>query len=84
MPTTIHLPPKLLESVDKRAADLGLSRNRYIILALERAIEEQTSWSPRFLEELNSAADDVGGQELIDRMVEDIKSHRTRKTHPDL
>jgi metal-responsive CopG/Arc/MetJ family transcriptional regulator len=84
MATTVHLPRGLLDSVDKRAGELGMSRNRYIILALEKAIEEETGWSPPFLEELAAAADDDESRELIDEMMKAITANRTRKDHPEL
>ena len=33
MPTTVHIPPTLLKSVDHRAKALGVSRNRLIVWA---------------------------------------------------
>ncbi|HJS73072.1 MAG TPA: ribbon-helix-helix protein, CopG family, partial [Vicinamibacteria bacterium] len=35
MATTVHLPPELMERVDRRAQELGMSRNLYIRRALE-------------------------------------------------
>jgi predicted transcriptional regulator len=52
MPTTIHVPAALLKSVDRRAKALGVSRNRLIVRALERAVRERTDWAPEFLEKL--------------------------------
>ncbi len=49
MPTTVHLPTELLGRVDRRASELGLSRNRYTRGALERAVQKDTGWSPAFL-----------------------------------
>ncbi|MGB3564767.1 MAG: ribbon-helix-helix protein, CopG family [Thermoanaerobaculia bacterium] len=84
MATTVHLPRDLLDAVDKQAGELGLSRNRYIILALERAIEKETGWSPDFLEELAAAAEDVGAREMIEEMMKAITTQRTRKPQPEL
>ena len=50
--TTVHLPPALLKSVDRRAKALGVSRNRLIIQALETAVSERSDWAPEFLEQL--------------------------------
>jgi metal-responsive CopG/Arc/MetJ family transcriptional regulator len=41
MPTTVHIPPTLLKSVDRRAKALGVSRNRIIVRALEQAAKER-------------------------------------------
>lgn len=84
MPTTVHLASDLLDAVDHRARDLGLSRNRYIIRALERALAEETRWSPRFVEELEAARSDGKGKELIDEMRAAIARGRTRKAPPNL
>lgn len=84
MATTVHLPPDLLESVDKQANSLGLSRNRFIIEALKKAIEAQVAWSSGFLQELSAAAHDEDGRDLIDQMIQAIAANRTRKTHPEL
>jgi hypothetical protein len=50
MPTTVHIPPALLKSVDRRANALGVSRNRLIVKALERAVSDRVTWAPEFLE----------------------------------
>lgn len=44
--TTIHLSGDLLAAVDRRAKDLRLTRNRYIVQALERSLHRDTAWSP--------------------------------------
>ena len=60
MSTTVHLPRGLLASVDRQARALDMSRNRYIIRALERAVATETGWSPEFIEELGAARADAG------------------------
>ncbi len=52
VPTTIHIPETLLSEVDKRAKTLNLSRNRFIVDALQKALAEEPPWSPAFLEAL--------------------------------
>ena len=52
MPTTVHIPPALLKSVDRRAKALGVSRNRLVIRALEQAVSERSGWAPEFLDQL--------------------------------
>lgn len=84
MATTIHLPGKLLQAVDDRAKELGLSRNRYIVRALERALEEETTWSHAFLTMLEDAKDDEQSQHVIDEMMQAISDSRTRKRAPKL
>ena len=59
MPTTVHIPPALLKSVDRRAKALGVSRNRLIVRALERAVTERDRWAPEFLDRLRDVDDDT-------------------------
>lgn len=47
--TTVRIPGPLLETVDARARAQGISRNRFILRALERVLEEGKSWSLDFL-----------------------------------
>jgi len=61
-----------------------LSRNRYIIRALENAIEAETQWSPRFLETLDAARADDEGRQALAEMVAAIGANRTRKAPPTL
>lgn len=84
MSTTIHVPPKLLESVDRRARELGLSRNRYICRALERTVEEETGWSSRLRQELAAAREDVEVQHLLEELRAAVAADRTRKPPPEL
>ena len=80
MATTVHIPPPLLEKVDERAKALQLSRNRFIIHALEKAITEQTEWSPEFLQAL-SEMEYLGGE---DELMNIIKENRRSKAPPEL
>ncbi len=50
MPTSIHIPDKLLKEADKRAMALGISRNRLIVRALERELKAGSDWSPGFFD----------------------------------
>lgn len=61
MPTTVHVPPALLKSVDRRAKALGLSRNRLIVRALERAVDDRSGWAPEFLRQLRSPGPAASG-----------------------
>ena len=78
MVTTVRLPPALLESVDRRARDLGISRNRFIIQTLAKAFEEESAWSQEFLEALAAAADDYDAHEGVAEMLRIISSGRSR------
>jgi metal-responsive CopG/Arc/MetJ family transcriptional regulator len=82
MPTTVHIPPALLKSVDRRAKALGLSRNRLIIQALEQAVSERSSWAPEFLEQLRSV--DQQTAIAVDELLADVKQARRSKQPRDL
>lgn len=69
MATSVHIPPTLLEAVDRRARALRISRNRLIVKALERELAEGEEWSAGFFERLRavdpaeaSAVDDMLGR----------------------
>ena len=78
MSTTIHLPTSLLETVDHRARELGMSRNRYIIRALEQIVQTEAQWSPRFVEALEEARSDEEGQQAMEELREQVSSSRAR------
>lgn len=81
--TTVHIPAPLLETVDAHARALGISRNRFILRALERVLEEGKSWSPDFLAELRrplSGADSAA----VESMVHDVLDRLSSKGAPRL
>ena len=53
MATSIHIPKGLLVAVDRRAKQLGMSRNRFIVRALERDIAKDAEWSAGFFEKFS-------------------------------
>jgi metal-responsive CopG/Arc/MetJ family transcriptional regulator len=77
MPTTVHIPAALLKSVDRRAKALGLSRNRLIIRALERAVSDRSGWAPEFLDKLRSV--DQETKTAVDELLADVKQARHSK-----
>ena len=77
MPTTVHIPPALLKSVDRRAKALGVSRNRLIVRALERAVTERAEWSPEFLERLRNVDDDT--VDAVDDLLGHVRQARRSK-----
>jgi hypothetical protein len=77
MPTTVHIPPALLKSVDRRAKALGVSRNRLIVRALEQAVTERSGWSPEFLEKLRAVDPDT--VEAVDDLLADVRQARRSK-----
>jgi EAL domain-containing protein (putative c-di-GMP-specific phosphodiesterase class I) len=80
MPTTVHVPPALLQSVDRRAKALGLSRNRLIVRALERMVSDRSGWAPEFLHRLRSVDPAVAA--TVDELVDDVKRARRSKPRP--
>lgn len=84
MSTTIHLSGDLLSAVDRRAKDLRLTRNRYIVQALERSLRSDTAWSPAFVEELRAAGGDPELQRTLAEMRAAIKANRMSKGPPAL
>ena len=84
MSTTIHLPPDLLAAVDRQARDLDMSRNRYIMRALERALATETQWSPGLVEELATARADVDSRRALEELRAAVAAGRTRKEPPAL
>jgi hypothetical protein len=76
--TTVHLPDDLLRAVDARARAEGVSRNRFITLALQRAVDEKDAWSPAFLALLRAPLP-PGTAAAADRMLQEIVAHRSSK-----
>jgi EAL domain-containing protein (putative c-di-GMP-specific phosphodiesterase class I) len=67
MPTSLHLPRRLVDEIDRRAQRLGISRNRLIVGILDRELGRESQWSSGFLERLAdvgpdeaAAVDDLG------------------------
>lgn len=82
MPTTVHIPARLLKSVDRRAKALGVSRNRLIVRALEQEIGRRSGWSPEFLARLRDV--DVETREAVDELKTAIVAARRSKKPPRL
>ena len=84
MSTTVHLPADLLAAVDRRAQDLAVSRNRYIVRALARTVAAETGWSARFVNELAAARTDNEGRRVLEDLRAAVAAGRTRKGPPAL
>jgi ribbon-helix-helix CopG family protein len=82
MPTTVHIPAALLKSVDRRAKALGVSRNRLIVKALERAVSERAGWAPEFLQKLRTVDDETVG--AVNDLLKDVTQARRSKPPRDL
>ena len=77
MPTTVHIPERLLASLDRRARSLRVSRNRLIVRAVERELTEQSAWSAEFLTALRAV--DPGQAPEVDRLMADVRTSRRSK-----
>ena len=77
MATSVHIPDKLLKEADKRAMALGISRNRLIVRALERELQERSDWSPGFFDTLRSIEHDTAG--AVDELISAVKAGRRSK-----
>ncbi len=70
MPTTVHIPDRLLTALDQRAEELGLSRNRLIVRAVEQSLRRETEWPEKFIRRLK----DVGAEEKAVKYVLDTNT----------
>lgn len=61
-----------------------MSRNRYIIRALERSLANETEWSATFVAELASARADSEGRRALEDLRAAVSASRTRKEPPRL
>lgn len=80
MPTTVHISPALLKTADRRARALGISRNRLIVRALERAVSERVGWAPEFLEQLRNVDGETSAA-VVDLLEAVTRARRSKKPH---
>lgn len=57
--TSVHFPEPLLASLDRIAAERGISRNRVIVESCRRTAEERAQWSPGFFSNDHLSAEDL-------------------------
>ena len=78
MPTTVNIPPALLRSVDRAARRRKVTRNRFIVLALENELSQRTlrGAAPRFRALVRRKAKDPGYVDSVRRLFESIESDR--------
>ena len=82
MPTSVHIPPPLLQALDRKARALRVSRNRVIVDALERDLAAPTGWSEQFFHRLSDT--DAPTSADVEDMQRAITAARTRKRAPRL
>jgi hypothetical protein len=82
MPTTVHIPERLLKRVDQRAKALGISRNRLIIDAVEAKLGTRRAWPPELIASLGQPLDEETAQAFDDSMSAVRKRRSSRKRLP--
>jgi hypothetical protein len=82
MPSTVHTPADLLKSVDRRARALGVSRNRLIVRALQKAVSQRTGWAPEFIEKVRKVDEETAA--AVDELLLQVKQARRSKRPPKL
>jgi metal-responsive CopG/Arc/MetJ family transcriptional regulator len=75
MPTSVHLPEGLLKAVDRKAKALRMSRNQFVVRALQREVDA-AEWSTGFFERL---VPDTETNKAVDEMVVAIRKGRRSK-----
>lgn len=80
MPTSVHIPPELLKSLDKRAKALRVSRNSLIVRAIERDLGADRGWPPGFFESLAQVDDELCN--TIDDTMVAVAAHRLSRKKP--
>jgi len=76
--TSVHIPPRLLKALDKRAETLGVSRNSLIVKAIEHELGEAGDRWPAGFFEAFAAIDDEARAELTKSMAV-VKARRSSK-----
>lgn len=82
MPTSIHIPPALLAAVDRKARALRVSRNRFIVGALQRELSAAAPWSPGFFERLGDVSSETAAS--VDAMLAEVTKARRSKRAVEL
>jgi len=82
MATTVHIPKPLLAAVDRRARQLKMSRNRFVVRTLEKELEHASEWTPGFLDVFRELG--PPSNEAVERMFVAIRRSRRSKGPPEL
>ncbi len=83
--TTIHMPPQLLRALDAVAARRKASRNRLVVEACQRLVQEDLGeWPPGFFEMTHLSRKDRRELEAAGREMEKavMKARRNRRKPP--
>ncbi len=78
MPTTVHIPERLLTALDRRARSLRVSRNHLIVRAVEQVLrDEGAAWPDGFVARLKTV--DSGQAAVVDDMLGQVRQARRSK-----
>ena len=77
MATTVHIPDELLAALDRRATELGTSRNRLIVRAVEQSRRDPAAWPPDLLTRLRTVTSEQA--KAVDEMMTHIRKNRRSK-----
>jgi hypothetical protein len=82
VPTRVHIPVTLLEAVDQKARRLGVSRNRFIVQALQREVALDATWSPGFFQRLAAVTPEDAAE--VDALLRAVRAGCRSKGTPRL
>ncbi len=83
--TTIHFPEKILKKLDEAARDHGISRNRYVLHACEKALEkEEGHWPSGFFKLDIDEEDQTLLRSATQEMEREIYANRRNRGAPIL
>lgn len=83
--TTVHIPDRLLSKIDQVAREKGLSRNRFIVQACQKALDNEAGeWPESFFEPQMDEEDLRLLRETVSEMEEAIISRRRNRKKIDL
>ena len=75
--TTVHLPDQLLSKIDQLVKEKGISRNRFIVQACERAVNDSAGkWPEGFFESALSEEDLELLRDSVSEMESEILGRR--------
>jgi len=57
--TSVHFPEAIVESLDRLAKELGISRNRLIVEACRRVVGERDRWPSGFFSNDHLSSEDL-------------------------
>jgi hypothetical protein len=77
MMISIQIHEQLLKRADQRAQSLGISRDRFIVRAVERELHTNSDWSAGFFDRLQDV--DQGTADAVEEMMSGIRTGRRSK-----